>query len=63
MNLSQLSQIAIQAALSAGKVIQKHRNDEVKVEIEQAFKFAEESEPGHVEDLLQGVYYQPNGNQ
>ena len=32
MNLSQLNKIAIKAALSAGKVIQKHMNDEVKVE-------------------------------
>jgi len=32
MNLSQLSKIAIKAALAAGKVIQKHMNDEVKVE-------------------------------
>ncbi len=32
MNLSQLSNIAIKAALSAGKVIQKYMNDEVKVE-------------------------------
>ena len=32
MNLSQLNEIAIKAALSAGKVIQKHMNDEVKVE-------------------------------
>lgn len=32
MNLSQLKNIAIEAALSAGKVIQKYMNDEVKVE-------------------------------
>jgi len=32
MNLSQLNEIAIKAALSAGKVIQKHMNDEVKVQ-------------------------------
>lgn len=32
MNLSQLNKIAIKAALSAGKVIQKYMNDEVKVE-------------------------------
>ena len=32
MHLSQLNKIAIEAALSAGKVIQKHMNDEVKVE-------------------------------
>ncbi len=32
MNLSQLNNIAIKAALSAGKVIQKYMNDEVKVE-------------------------------
>jgi fructose-1,6-bisphosphatase/inositol monophosphatase family enzyme len=32
MDLSQLSKIAIQAARAAGKVIQKHMNDEVKVE-------------------------------
>jgi len=32
MNLSQLNKIAIKAALSAGKVIQKHMNDEVKME-------------------------------
>jgi fructose-1,6-bisphosphatase/inositol monophosphatase family enzyme len=32
MNLSQLSKIAIKAALAAGKVIQKHMNDEIKVE-------------------------------
>ena len=32
MNLSQLNKIAIKAALSAGKVIQKHMNDEVIVE-------------------------------
>ena len=32
MNLSQLNKIAIKAALSAGKVIQKHMNDEVKVQ-------------------------------
>ncbi len=38
-------------------------HDEVKTEIEHAFKFAEESEPGHVEDLLEGVYYQPAANQ
>jgi TPP-dependent pyruvate/acetoin dehydrogenase alpha subunit len=38
-------------------------HDEVKTEIEQAFKFAEESEPGHVDDLLEGVYNQPAANQ
>jgi len=32
MNLSQLNNIAIKAALSAGKVIQKYMNDDVKVE-------------------------------
>ena len=32
MNLSQLNNIAIEAALSAGKVIQKYMNDEVEVE-------------------------------
>lgn len=32
MNLSELNQIAIEAALSAGKVIQKYMKDEVKVE-------------------------------
>jgi len=32
MNLSQLNKIAIEAALSAGKVIQKYMHDEVKVE-------------------------------
>jgi fructose-1,6-bisphosphatase/inositol monophosphatase family enzyme len=32
MNLSQLNKIAIKAALSAGKVIQKYMNDEIKVE-------------------------------
>ena len=32
MDLSQLSKIAIQAARAAGKVIQKHMNDEIKVE-------------------------------
>ena len=32
MNLSKLNNIAIKAALSAGKVIQKYMNDEVKVE-------------------------------
>ena len=32
MNLSQLSNIAIKAALSAGTVIQKYMNDDVKVE-------------------------------
>lgn len=31
-NLTELSKIAIEAALSAGKVIRKHMNDEVKVE-------------------------------
>ena len=35
MNLLQLNKIAINAALSAGKVIQKHMNDEVKVEIKE----------------------------
>jgi fructose-1,6-bisphosphatase/inositol monophosphatase family enzyme len=35
MNLSQLSKIAIKAALSAGKVIQKYMNDEVNVEIKE----------------------------
>jgi 3'-phosphoadenosine 5'-phosphosulfate (PAPS) 3'-phosphatase len=35
MNLSQLNKIAIKAALSAGKVIQKYMNDEVKVEKKQ----------------------------
>ena len=32
MNLSELSKIAIKAALSAGEIIQKHMNDEIKVE-------------------------------
>ena len=32
MNLSQLNEIAIKASLSAGKVIQKYMNDDVKVE-------------------------------
>ena len=32
MNLLQLNKIAIKAALAAGKVIQQHMNDEVKVE-------------------------------
>ena len=32
MNLTQLNKIAIKAALAAGKVIQQHMNDEVKVE-------------------------------
>jgi len=32
MNVSELSKIAIQAARAAGKVIQKHMNDEIKVE-------------------------------
>ena len=32
MNLSQLSKIAIKAARAAGTVIQKHMNDEIKVE-------------------------------
>ena len=35
MNLLHLSEIAIQAALSAGKVIQDHRHKEVKVEIKE----------------------------
>jgi len=32
MNLSQLNDIAIKAALSAGKIIQKYMNDDIKVE-------------------------------
>ena len=32
MNLSQLNEIAIKAALSAGKIIQKYMNDDIKVE-------------------------------
>jgi pyruvate dehydrogenase E1 component alpha subunit len=38
-------------------------HNEVKNEIEQAFKFALESEPGRVDDLLEGVYNQPAANQ
>ncbi|MFH1950487.1 MAG: thiamine pyrophosphate-dependent dehydrogenase E1 component subunit alpha [Pseudomonadota bacterium] len=32
-------------------------HDEVNKEIEKAFKFAEESDPADVEDMLRGVYY------
>jgi TPP-dependent pyruvate/acetoin dehydrogenase alpha subunit len=32
-------------------------HDEVNEEIEKAFKFAEESDPADVEDMLRGVYY------
>lgn len=37
-------------------------HEEAKAEIEEAFQFALDSEPGHVDDLLQGVYYQPAAN-
>jgi TPP-dependent pyruvate/acetoin dehydrogenase alpha subunit len=34
-------------------------HDEVDKEIEKAFKFADESDPAHVEDMLRDVYYSP----